>query len=157
MSGCVKVICATTSARCSRPRQTAFADRLVDVRLRPAISAPPTSPEAAAAWAEVGLTIAALQERLRAIPGVEATVLEYGIESALGSYIAHPDDRVPGGSQEVVRLSARHAAPGYLAAMGIPFVRGRDFELTEVAVTAPRDANLDARRHAPAIALDRDT
>ena len=125
-------------------RQTELADRLIDVRLRRTISASAGSPAAAAAWAEVRVTMSALQERLRATPGVEATAVEYGTEHSLGAYAVHPDDRVPGGSQGVVRLVARRAAPGYLSTLGIPVVRGREFGPTEVAAAAPRPAGAGA-------------
>jgi predicted permease len=75
--------------------------------------------------------IAALVERVSAVPGVTAAMpLQPGPITAPVS--VHPDDRVPGVPADRSMDASMIAAPEhYFAAFEIPFVRGRDFDAAE--------------------------
>ena len=73
--------------------------------------------------------------RLESVPGVETVIVQWGFPWAVGTYAAHPDDRVARASQEPIGLLGEYVASGYFKANGVPFVRGRDF--TESEVTTP--------------------
>src|SRR5262249_43455024 len=73
-----------------------------------------------------------LEHRLRGLPGVVG-VVRSASDYRLDWITVHPADR-SGGSAGDTRLSARleQIGPGYFGLMGIPFLRGRDFQPREV-------------------------
>ncbi|HLL84456.1 MAG TPA: ABC transporter permease, partial [Longimicrobium sp.] len=75
--------------------------------------------------------IAAAVERVAAMPGVVAAMpMEMGTVTA--PLAVHPADRVAGITYDAAMDTRLTAAPrGYFGALGIPFVRGRDFDAAE--------------------------
>jgi predicted permease len=72
----------------------------------------------------------ALEERLRGVPGVIAVVRqpnEYGVDRIS----VHPADRGVGTTDEKMNARLDGVAPGYLALMDIPIVRGHDFTVNQ--------------------------
>jgi len=83
-----------------------------------------------------------LQQRLAALPGIEEAALAswfpLGLEGAKGYNVDVPGYDRPDGEQPTVSIA--RISPRYFAAMTIPFVAGRDF-------------NLDDDANAPAVAI----
>jgi predicted permease len=82
--------------------------------------------------------IAALVQRVGAIPGVTAT-----FPAQMGTIgmplTVHPDDRIPGMTYQPVMDMSMVAAPkGYFEAFEIPIVRGRNFDSNELANGGPQ-------------------
>ena len=119
-------------------RPTEHADRLVTVSFTASTSITGVSPDAARARQQQRLTMRRLRERLQAMPGVEAAVLQWGSAWNAGSYVVHSDDRVAGVTQNATGLLGEEAAAGYFGAMGTRVVRGREFTATDVGLVTPR-------------------
>jgi predicted permease len=122
--------------------RTEFADRLVTLSLRAPAQGAGVAPDSAGARWQLRAAMDRLVERLRTTPGVEAAMVTWGSTPPLGTYRVHPDDRVPGGAGDAVRLSGETAAGGYFEVMGIPVVRGREFGEGEVGPAEPRNAEV---------------
>ncbi|HEX7239451.1 MAG TPA: ABC transporter permease, partial [Longimicrobiaceae bacterium] len=120
-----------------RPRsRNDFGDRLITLSLR--------LPAGSGTGQQLRATTARLADRLRATPGVEAAVVDWGGGAPLGAYVVHPGDRVAGALQSAIRLSGERAAEGHFRVMDIPLLRGREF--------APGDAgSVESRTEAPVI------
>ena len=88
--------------------------------------------------AERASRIAAIVERVGALPGVLAAMpMQMGTITAPLSVA--PADRVPGITYEPSMEALMTAAPkGYFGAMGIPVVRGREFDASEYAHASRR-------------------
>ena len=87
-------------------------------------------------------TLARLEERLAAVPGVEGVVGQENIDSF--DVEVHPADVVGGlelAAPQQVRAIA--APPGYFPLMGLSFVRGRDFDAAERSSTRGQGAGID--------------
>ncbi|MDQ3606828.1 MAG: ABC transporter permease, partial [Gemmatimonadota bacterium] len=108
-----------------------FADRIISLRLRPAAATPALQDQDPESMQRRHAEMLRLRERLEAIPGVARAVQDPRFTAELDGYSVHPEDRIPGGLQESLRLSAPMVAPGYFAVMGIPLVLGREFAPTE--------------------------
>jgi predicted permease len=75
-------------------------------------------------------------ERLRALPGVDAASLidRLPVVGGFGPWnYVHPDTRPPATPADRLSGVRRVVAPGYFEMMGIPLIRGRDFQSTDVA------------------------
>lgn len=82
--------------------------------------------------AEREARIAAAVDRVAALPGVTAAMpMQLGTVRA--PLTVHPADRVPGVSYPVMETHFTAAPRGYFGALGIPIVRGRDFDAGEYA------------------------
>jgi predicted permease len=83
--------------------------------------------------AERSSRIAAVVERIAAVPGVVAAMpMQLGTVTA--PLTVHPADRIAGVASDGVMEAHLTAAPkGYFNAFGIPIVRGRDFDTGEYA------------------------
>jgi predicted permease len=108
-----------------------FSDRIVSLRLRPAAATPALQDQDPESLQRRHGEMLRLRERLEAIPGVARAVQNPSFTAELDGYSVHPEDRVAGGLQESLRISAPMVAPGYFAVMGIPVVLGREFAPTE--------------------------
>jgi len=117
----------------------AFADRILDVRFN-------TNPRYGSMDQNREDTLRRLQRRLAATPGVLAVVPQENDDDYFDIAV-HRSDRVTGmelGASLPVRAQA--APPGYFPLMGIPIVRGRDFNASgEDSTSAVIGADL-ARR-----------
>ena len=103
---------------------TVVADRILDVRFN-------TNPRYGALDQKRDDTLGRLQERLAALPGVAAIVPQENDDDYF-EVAVHPADAVTA-TETAGRLRVRsHAAPpGYFSLMGIPVVRGRDFDAAD--------------------------
>jgi putative ABC transport system permease protein len=74
-----------------------------------------------------------LQERIRAIPGVEevAMIDRMPIRSAGGNTYVYPVGERPPTDEQARSANERWVMPGYFQAMGIPVLRGRGIEATD--------------------------
>ncbi|MBV9880187.1 MAG: ABC transporter permease [Gemmatirosa sp.] len=79
-------------------------------------------------------TFHAIEERLKALPGVRAASIVSAAPLAAGG---GSNGLIPEGApmdmEHTVQSSSRYTVPGYLAAMRIPLVKGRDFTSADVA------------------------
>lgn len=107
------------------------ADEIVTMRMRATAVADGYSPEMA-------LVMMDLRERLEAAPGIDAAVPEVRYGPRLGGYTVHAEDRVAGGTQETVRIAPIHIAAGWLDAVNIPLIAGRDFAAADTTGMQPR-------------------
>jgi predicted permease len=76
----------------------------------------------------------AIDERLKTLPGVRAASVVSAAPLAAGG---GSNGLVPEGSpldmEHIIQSSSRYTVPGYLAAMRIPLIKGRDFTSADVA------------------------
>lgn len=112
------------------------ADRILSLRLRPAASAQPTGVGEEAAAEERRAAMKRLAARLSATPAIEAAIPAVDGRRSLEGYVVHPADRVGGGREEALRISAPTVAPGYFAVMAIPLVMGRELEAADTVARA---------------------
>ena len=101
-------------------------DRVVTLRLTP-VAAGPVAETDTAAQRQRAEAVRQLRDQLAGTPGIVSAIHDPRLTSGLDGYTVHPDDRIQGGSEAPVRLSARMVAPGYFDVMGVPLVLGRAF------------------------------
>ena len=119
-------------------RSTRDADRLVSVVVRPSTTITGSTPAAARSRQQQRTALYQLRDRLAETPGVESAAIQWGYGPGLGSYVVHPDDRVAGVPQNAVNLSGEAVVKGYFGVLGVPVVRGREFDPTEISTDDPR-------------------
>ncbi|HYN08671.1 MAG TPA: ABC transporter permease [Vicinamibacterales bacterium] len=103
-----------------------FADRILDVRFN-------TNPRYGSIDQNREEGLRRLQTRFAAVPGVVAVVPQENGEDYL-ELAVHPSDRVTGVESGPAVMIRAHAAPtGYFPLMGLPVVRGRDFNAADKA------------------------
>ena len=107
------------------PERTAVTEQLISVRLRPVAAGEGT---VVGSSESMRVEVEALLRRLRETPGIAAAIpnREDVGDADSWSYVVHPDDRVADGIQSVAAEPSA-VPPGYLATVGTPVVRGRDF------------------------------
>jgi predicted permease len=101
-----------------------FADRILQVSFN-------TNPRYGSIDRNREDTLRRLQERLAALPGVVAVVPQENTDDYFDVTV-HPTDRVTGPELDrTLQVRAQAAPSGYFPLMGIPVVRGRDFDASE--------------------------
>ena len=127
----------------------AFADRILDVRFN-------TNPRYGSLDENREATLGRLQSRLRELPGVTAVVAQENSDDYFDISV-HPSDRLSGAELGPgLRVRAQAAPAGYFPLMGIPVVRGRDFEAADKDDSAVViDADLARRLWGPADPIGR--
>ena len=112
-----------------------YADRIVELRFN-------VNPRYGPLDDDRERTLARLQERLAAVPGVEGVVRQENVDSF--DVEVHPAD-VVGGLELAAPQQVRGIAapPGYFPLMGLSFVRGRDFDAAERSSTRGQGAGID--------------
>ncbi len=88
------------------------------------------------AYVRAGATLDELYARLRQLPGVVSVAgamgLPTGQYSSDGSYAVEGRHSFSGDTRRLPSAGFRLASPGYFATMGIPLLRGREFEETDL-------------------------
>ena len=97
-----------------------YADRVLDVRFN-------TNPRYGSMDQAREDTLGRLRERFAALPGVIAIVPQENTDDYFDGAV-HRADQVGGQSEGRLVLRAQAAPAGYFSLMGIPVVRGRDFD-----------------------------
>jgi predicted permease len=112
-------------------------DRVLAMAIRLRVGSNASDAQFAAAERRQRAGIFRVGERVAALPGVEAVSRFRGANGALGTYVAHPDDRPGGGVAATAQLLAGRVDGDYFRVVGIPIVRGRTFTAAELASPAP--------------------
>ena len=111
--------------------RTQLADRVVTLSLRAASNSTGSLPDAAQARQQHAAAVKRVREQLQSVPGVTQAITTWRFMEPLGTYKVHERDRAGGNDEPVVQLGGEWVAPGYFGVLGIPIVRGRDFEAHE--------------------------
>ena len=128
------VMLFTLSSEFQRLGLTDSGEQIVALRLRPSAAMAAQEQDSLTLLAQQRAEMLRLRERLTAMPGVDGAVPFLQATLALEGYVVHPDDRITGGIEGPLRITAPIVAPGYFGVMGIPIVLGRDFAPTELSV-----------------------
>jgi predicted permease len=113
-------------------------ERVVSLRLRPTATTPVSPDDSASLLQRQRMELLQLRDRLTSTPGIVGAVEDLRFSLTLTGYSVHPDDRVAGGLQEALRISAPMVGPGYFPVMGIPLVLGREFTAHDISVPPER-------------------
>jgi predicted permease len=76
-----------------------------------------------------------LCERIKALPGIEATGVAYSLPMSSVALAWGPitiDGYVPKNSTDFIMANQRFVSPGYFSALGVPLVKGRFFDARDV-------------------------
>jgi predicted permease len=107
----------------------AFADRILQVRFN-------TNPRYGSIDQNREDALRRLQERFKALPGVVGVVPQENADDYFDVTV-HPADQKPSGELDrTLQVRAQAAPPGYFQLLGIPVVRGREFDARESDRTA---------------------
>jgi predicted permease len=123
------VLLSLTATNMPRSR-TETSDRVASVIVRSAVPSGAASADATESRQQHRATLRRVLDRLQATPGIAGAVIDWRFQAGLGSYVAETT-RASEDAQAAVEVSAELVAAGYFEVMGIPVVRGREFETHE--------------------------
>ena len=137
----------------NKPRsRTESSDRVASVIVRSSLPSGAASSAATESRQQHRATVRRVLDRLQETPGIAGAVIDWRFQTGLGSYVAEAT-RAGEDAPAAVEVSAELVAAGYFGVMGIPVVRGREFETHEavslqaLAPEVPVIIGADLARH----------